>query len=194
MSTMFRKTAAGRKPRKPRKPPGPRKTHVAPAKPKVDEPKTPVTRVGDGRDHHDTIATRVLRVLVDQSKEPESSVSLGEGSKSWPMQFTTNAEPLAGTILVFALTFEHVADSGKLTLTYRHNGSPWDIHLFKGIDIKDLFINDPDWQVAPEAPEAPEPPSRQMLDYQTVPPFPISVDPDLDGMDPPLVSLMDTGS
>src|SRR5215472_1957258 len=108
MSTMFRKVAARRKP------PASKKGRAGPVKPKVDERKTPVTRVADGMDHHDTIATGVLCVLVDQSHEPESSVSLDQGSKHWPMMFTTNAEPLADTILVLVLTFEHVADGGKL--------------------------------------------------------------------------------
>lgn len=193
MSAMFQKKPAAR-PQPLRKEP-----RVTPAKPaKSEDSKTPVTRVGEGRTHHDSISTKVLYLLVDEPKAPPDPVSLAQGSHAWPMMFTNDAQPLSDTILVSALTFEPVADVGQLTLKIRHGASQWDIEIFTGIDSKDFFIDDPDVVFGPKTEEGAHAPANlRTLDYRAIKPHPFADDPDLgkpDGPERPFMSLVETGS
>jgi hypothetical protein len=186
MSQKFRKGSA-RAPQQVRK-----KSRPAVRKPaKVDNSRTPVTRVGDGRDHHDTISTQVWYLLVDQPKEPEDSVALDQGSHHWPMMFTTNADPLYDTLLVFVLTFEHVADTGKCTLELTRGESS--VELFTKIETKDLFIYD--FGSCPESQSGEDSQANQRaLDYRKIPPHPASDDPDLAWPEGPYASITEGGS
>lgn len=151
-----------------------KKTRVAPKKPAgtVDK-KTPVSRVGDGKDHHDTISTTALYVLVDDPKEPPDSVDLNHGSQVWEMN-TNEAQPLYNSTLVFALPFENVPEQGKLTLKLQRGGSSPPAELFTKIEFKQLFLYDVDLIVDKV------PFSKRVLDYDTVAPRPFYNDPDLD--------------
>jgi len=180
MSTEFKKVSAKRAQavRKKGRP-------VLKKPPTSDASKTPVTRVGDERDHHDTLSTEVVYVLVDQPKDPEDSVAFDQGSKVWPMAFTTNAEPLTDTTLVFVLSFEHVADKGKCTLKLKRGEST--VEIFKDVEFKDLFLYD--FISSDKKLPADDVLGKRVLDYTTVQPRPPYGDATLDQKAPPHSSL-----
>src|SRR5215470_16271489 len=99
MTTRFRKASPKRSN------PVTKKPGLPPKKPaKGDESKTPVTLVGEGKDHHDSLSTKPLYVLVDQPKKPQDSVVLlDHGSQVWPKLFTTDAQSIYNSLLVFVL-------------------------------------------------------------------------------------------
>jgi hypothetical protein len=186
VSGKFKKTSA--------KHPAPakRQLHGSLQKRKQDgDTKTPATRVGDGRDHHDTLSTKVLYVLVDQPKEPEDSVTLEHGSQVFPLLFTTNGEPLVDTTLVFLLAFEHVVESGKFTLKLKRGDS--EAELFADVDYKDLFLYDPNVVYGPKEDEIVLF-NRRELDYRTIPPRPPHDDGDLDSAQGSYASITDGAS
>lgn len=191
MSTTFEKKSAAR-PRPLRKEP-----RVASPKPAMsDDPKTPATRVGEGRPHHDTISTKDLYLLVDEPKNPPDFVSLVQDPHGWPRMSTNDAQPLHDTVLVSALTFDLVADVGQLTLKIRHGSSQWDVEIFTDIDSKDFFIDDPDVVFGPKTEEGAQAPVS-LRTLGTIKPHPFPEDPALDwpdGPEVPFMSLIETGS
>ncbi len=185
MTTKFRKVSAKRLR------PVIKKPRPAPKKPaKGGDSKTPVTRVGDGMGHHDTISAKVLYLLVDQPKEPQDSVVLDHGSQVLPMMFTTDAQPLYDTTLVFVLLFEHVADGGKFTLKLQRGDPSSVVELFTDVESKVLLLDDLDLIFDAKTLQSKDVHSnKRVLDYTTVRPRPPYDDADLDQKAAPHSSL-----
>jgi hypothetical protein len=157
-----------------------------PAKP--GDAKSPVTRVGPGLEHHDTIATKVYYVLADDPKAPQDSVVLEHPPQTFPMAFTTDAQPLSTSILTFELAFEPVADGGKLTLKLERGGSRTEVELFTDVPEKDVMLSDADLTIALSGDQDPAF-NLRTLDYTTIRPRPPYDDATLDQKGAPHSSL-----
>jgi hypothetical protein len=189
MSVKFRKPSAKRQ--QPIRKKKPQRSPKLP--PKGDATKTPVTRVPDGKDHQDKLATKVLYVLVDDPKARQDSVTLERAPQVLPMLFTTDAEDLKDTTLVSILTFEHVKDGGKFTLKLTQGEST--AELFTDIPSESLFGDNPDFVFGPQ----PEPgeddrSNLRLLDYHTLPDHPSPDDEVLGWIEMPLVTISEKGS
>src|SRR5262249_28698199 len=150
----------------------------------------PVARVGKGVDHHDTISPQVLYVLVDKPKGPDDTVILGHGTRQWPPMFTTHAEPLYDSLLVFAIPFEETAESGKFSLTLKRGEEPSVATLFSDVPAKDLFLDDADLPFDDRCAPANEiPTNKRWLDYNVIELRPPIDDDDLDWPEGPYASI-----
>jgi hypothetical protein len=101
------------------------------------------------------------------------------------MRFTTNAEALTDTTLVFVLPFEHVADRGKCTLKLQRGDST--VEIFTDVEFKDLFLYD--FISSDRTLPADDVLGKRVLDYGTVKPRPPYGDLTLDQNAPPHSSL-----
>jgi hypothetical protein len=182
--TQFKKSSATRKQARKPHPAAPRK----PAKP--GDSKAPATRVGDGLTHHDTLATRVLYVLVDGPKAPQDALALDSSARPWPMTFTTDAEALYDSTLVFLLAFDDVADTGTYTLKLERGAARATAEIFTAVAAGDLIHGDLEllydaYTFESKAPAG----NRRWLDYTALEPHPVAADDDLDPRELPYASL-----